>query len=105
MKKGCHFDEPYRGLHYDSSNETSHYYGSSKGNHLGSNFGVDHLGGSYTEVMSSFWDLETIGIKVEEPTHVEKYLRYIKMNENTNPYETGLPFKGHFILLTDNYDE
>ena len=62
MKKGCHFDEPYRGLHYDSSNETSHYYGSSKGNHLGSDFGVDHLGGSYAEVMSSFWDLETIGI-------------------------------------------
>ena len=62
MKKGCPFDEPYRGLHYDSSNETSHYYGSSKGNHLGSDFGVDHLGGSYTEVMSSFWDLETIGI-------------------------------------------
>ena len=27
------------------------------------------------------------------------------MNENTNPYETGLPFKGHFILLPDNYDE
>ena len=27
------------------------------------------------------------------------------MNENTNPYKTGLPFKGHFILLPDNYDE
>ena len=26
------------------------------------------------------------------------------MNENTNPYETVLLFKGHFILLPDNYD-
>ena len=29
------------------------------------------------------------------------------MNENTNPYKTGLPFKGHNILLPvpENYDE
>ena len=94
MKKGCHFDEPSNGMHYDSSNETSHYDGSSEGNHLGRDFGVDHLGGSYTEV-----------IKVEEPTPVKNYLRDIQMNDNTNRYETGLPFKSDFVLLPDNYDE
>ena len=26
------------------------------------------------------------------------------MNENTNCYDIGLQFKGHFILLPDNYD-
>ena len=76
MKKGCHYD------------------GSSEGNHLGRDFGVDHLGGSSTEV-----------IKVEEPTPVKNYLRDIQMNENTNRYETGLPFKSDFVLLPDNYDE
>ena len=52
-------------------------------------FGVDHFDGSYTEVMSSFWDLETIRIKVEEPTPVENFLKNIKMNENTNRYDTN----------------
>ena len=91
-------------MHLDGSNETSHYDGPSKGNHLEKDFGVGHFDGSYTEVMSSFWDLEAIGIKVEEPTPVEIFLKNIKMNENTNRYETSLPFKDGFALLPDNYE-
>ena len=76
-------------MHLDGSNETSHYDRPSKGNHLEKDFGVHHFDGSYTEVMSSFWDLETIRIKVEEPTPVENFLKNIKMNENTNRYDTN----------------
>ena len=54
--------------------------------------------------MSRFWDLEIIGFKVEEPTSIEKFLRNIKMNENTNRCETTLPLKNDFVLLPDNYE-
>ena len=54
--------------------------------------------------MSSFGDLETRGIKVEEPTPVKNSLRNIKMNENTNRYKTSLPFKDGLTLLPDNYE-
>ena len=104
MNRNCHVVRPSGGLHLDGRNETSHYNGPSKGNHLEKDFGVDHFDGSYTEVVSSYWDLETIGIKVEEPTPVEDFLRNIKMNENTNRYETSLQFKHGFTLLPDNYE-
>ena len=89
MNINCHVDRPSREMHLDGSNETSHYDRPSKGNHLEKDFGVHHFDGSYTEVMSSFWDLETIRIKVEEPTPVENFLKNIKMNENTNRYDTN----------------
>ena len=54
--------------------------------------------------MSNFWNLESKGIKVEEPTPVKNSLRNIKMNENTNRYKTSLPFKDGFALLPDNYE-
>ena len=75
MNINCHVDRPSRGLHLDGSNETSHYVGPSKGNHLEEDFGVDQFDGSYTEVVSSFWDLETIGINAEQPTPIESILR------------------------------
>ena len=70
MERGCHFDGPSRGLHLDDSNETSHYEGPYKENYLEKDFATNHLDGSDAEVMSHFWNLETIGIKVEEPTNV-----------------------------------
>ena len=54
--------------------------------------------------MSLFWDLESNGIKVEEPTPVENFLRNIKMNENINSNETSLPFKDDFVLVPDKYE-
>ena len=104
MNISCHVDGPSKGLYVDSSNKTNHYNIPSKRNHLERDFGIDHFDGSYTEVMSSFWDLETIGIKVEEPTPVENFLRNIKVTENTNCYETSFLFKYSFALLPDIYE-
>ena len=101
IKKSCHFDRPSTVLHLDGNNETSHDDGPS---YLEKGFEIDHFDSCNTEVMSRFWDLEAIGIKVEEPASVENFLRNIKVNENTNRYETSLPFKSEFVLLPDNYE-
>ena len=101
MKKSCYFDDPFSVLHLGGSNETSHDDGPS---YLGKDSEIDHFDSSNRELMSRFWDLETIGIKVKEPASVENFLRNIKMNENTNRYETSLPFKNDFVLLPDTYE-
>ena len=52
---------------------------------------------SYTEVLSSFWDLETIGIKVEKCTLVDYYLRNTRINKAL--ILTKLVFRSKMILF------
>ena len=48
-----------------------------------------------------FWDLETLGIKHDEPTVYEKFIEDI--THNGERYEVKLPFKGSHPILPDNY--
>ena len=48
-----------------------------------------------------FWDLETLGIKHDEPTVYEKFTEDI--THNGERYEVKLPFKESHPILPDNY--
>ena len=48
-----------------------------------------------------FWDLETLGIKHDEPTVYEKFIEDI--THNGERYEVKLPFKESHPILPDNY--
>lgn len=48
-----------------------------------------------------FWDLETLGIKPDQPSVYEKFIKDITHNEER--YEVNLPFKESHPLLPDNY--
>ena len=58
-------------------------------------------GDSLEEEIKHFWDLETLGIKHDEPTVYEKFIEDISHNEER--YEVKLPFKEDHPLLPDNY--
>ena len=47
-------------------------------------------GGDSLEEVEHFWDLETLGIKHDEPTVYEKFIEVIK--HNGERYEVKLPF-------------
>ena len=58
-------------------------------------------GDSLEEEIKHFWNLETIGIKHDEPTVYEKFIEDIR--HNGERYEVKLPFKEDHPLLPDNY--
>ncbi|XP_068735432.1 uncharacterized protein [Montipora capricornis] len=58
-------------------------------------------GDSLEEEIKHFWDLETLGIKHDEPTVYEKFIEDIR--HNGQRYEVKLPFKEDHPLLPDNY--
>ena len=58
-------------------------------------------GDSLEEEIKHFWDLETLGIKHDEPTVYEKFIEDIR--HNGERYEVKLPFKEDHPLLPDNY--
>ena len=51
--------------------------------------------------LAKFWDLETLGIKEEEPSVFDKFTQEVKFNGNR--YEAKLPFKEEHPLLPHNY--
>ncbi|XP_068684931.1 uncharacterized protein [Montipora foliosa] len=56
---------------------------------------------SLEKEIKHFWDLETLGIKHDEPTVYEKFIEDIRhIGER---YEVKLPFKEDHPLLPDNY--
>ena len=53
------------------------------------------------DILENFWDLETLGIKQEEPSVYDKFIQEVKFNGNR--YEAKLPFKDEHPLIPDNY--
>ena len=51
--------------------------------------------------LRKFWELESIGISVKEPTVYEKFVDTIKYTGGR--YEVELPWKESHVLLSDNY--
>ena len=56
---------------------------------------------SLDQQVKQFWDLETLGIKENEPTVYEKFIRDIR--HDGERYEVKLPFKEFHPVLPDNY--
>ena len=53
------------------------------------------------EDVAKFWDLETLGIKKEEPSVYDKFTQ--EMMFHGDRYEARLPFKEEHPLIPDNY--
>ena len=51
--------------------------------------------------LAKFWDLETLGIKEDEPSVYDKFTQDVDFNSER--YEAKLPFKEEHPLLPDNY--
>ena len=51
--------------------------------------------------LAKFWDLETLGIKEDEPSEYDKFTQEVDFNSER--YEAKLPFKEEHPLLPDNY--
>ena len=56
---------------------------------------------SLVREVKHFWDLETLGIKHDEPTVYEKFIEDI--THNGERHEVKLPFKESHPILPDNY--
>ena len=50
------------------------------------------------DMLAKFWDLETLGIKQEEPSVYDKFIQEVKFNGNR--YEAKLPFKINRLRAT-----
>ncbi|XP_028398884.1 uncharacterized protein LOC114522411 [Dendronephthya gigantea] len=53
------------------------------------------------ENLKKFWDLESVGIRYNEPSIYDKFVEDIRFNGTR--YEAKLPFKEHHPTIPDNY--
>lgn len=54
------------------------------------------------DTVNKFWDLETLGIKVDEKSNLNEFIDEIKLN-GEGRYEMKLPFKPNHSFLSDNF--